>query len=116
MALEKAINEVRELVRGKDVSEYVQKNSKKIVKKYDLNIREYHELLSRLRTEQIHGTIEKPKDPEEKIKAAAEKKAAAQKKKADKEAAAAKKKIAEAKKKAAAEAKKKAASKAKEGK
>jgi len=101
MALEKAINEVREQVRGKDVSEYVRKNAKKIINKHDLNVREYHELLSRLRTEQIHGTIEKPKDPEEKIKAAAEKKAAAQKKSAAKKAAAAKKKIAAEKKKAA---------------
>ena len=108
MALEKAINEVREQVRGKDVTEYVRKNSKKIVKKYDLNIREYHELLSRLRTEQIHGTIEKPVDPEEKIKAAAEKKAAADKKKA---IAAQKKKEAAEKKKIAAEKKKKAAAK-----
>ena len=57
MSLEKAIDEVREKVRGKNAFDYLNKNEMKIRKTYDLNIAEFSDLVARLKGEQESGAL-----------------------------------------------------------
>jgi hypothetical protein len=59
--LQKAISDIREKVRGKNVDTYLKNQKKLIMGKYDLNEALFAILHNRLRVEQAHGTLQGPK-------------------------------------------------------
>ncbi len=62
MELEKAIEDLREKVRGIKAPPYLRKNRKKIMSQYDLDPEQYWELFTRLRNEQLRGSLPDKKE------------------------------------------------------